>query len=896
MKHLQTRKTFLNGEKVEKIDEVLQNDIAWGDSLLGRMINSLIRKGKVEINAKRVDSLLNELRGELDKILSKTAFKDPESISIVVRGIINGLYLAVKNNEPVDKITNLTNNIITDLEKGKYEIADDYKKELIDKLNKFKESLKEETTTEEGEGEKGEDVTSTEGSVSYPDIYNKSLTKYTNKINISLSSTDVIDKILKGEWNFVNGIQGQNFKVFASSLVKMLTNPKFTEFCQKTNQSKLLQALSKVKGQGSKKEEQPVESGVKSVAEPKKADLVAKVESIDFDDLFYCINEMEHLSICINEEATTDDVFKSLIINHKKDITNALNLFVKRDIEASKKDPKFVKKNKEKFGANWETKILNSAKGALKRDIYGLDKIAKGGENKEILKKNQLWGIGKATTIPLNVSKGDTIIKIAYALDKVQRENPKAGPNEYQNLIRKTIDALGNNPVSVDNSIKQKADMIYGVNKSIFEKSEEQTSESIARYFDFIKMNEAEDTTDTTKNLEQDVTGAIKETEESKLLGKFKSTFAPKDYSLDTEEIKKGEVAAKKGIEDNQNVSHDSILNIIDLFGRAYRLTTTNMIPSGRKGGKVSNKTFNEYEHLSGGGGTPDNPGTGPWRNIKVFDKWSSGVRKILGDMRYRKLFSDGSSVNGVKNGGKYLINFMNKMINDKTFCTNGAAQSDFINQYFNIKKEEDPGKGFYNKPGLYTDGERTKPEKIEKEKEAKEIKLKKSNGISAKGLRENKHMMFVIKCKNADDKEVYWSLYTIGAYDSEKEKKFFARGNRDSLDIINRYIGKGYKLGKSEDIKMSKSDPEYYAIRLKNYAEDIIPGKKIELSYVKLNEPDDKDLASKVNTATYDILSVHLLYDENDKVFVVKDTDQLKDLRSKKDGLFSPDKYVNVL
>src|SRR5574343_193979 len=333
------------------------------------MINSLIRKGKVEINAKRIDSLLNELRGELDKILSKTAFKDPESISIVVRGIINGLYLAVKNNEPVDKIANLTNSIITDLEKGKYEIVNDYKKELIEKLNKFKESLKEETQTEEGEkkgDEKGEEITSTEGSISYPDIYNKSLIKYTNKINISLSSTDVIDKILKGEWNFVNNIQGQNFKVFASSLVKMLTNPKFTEFCQKTKQNKLLQALSKVKGQVSKKEEQPVESVDKSVVEPKKADLVAKVESIDFDDLFYCINEMEHLSICINEEATTDDVFKSLITNHKKDITNALNLFVKKDIEMSKKDPKFIKKNKEKFGINWETKILNSAKGALK--------------------------------------------------------------------------------------------------------------------------------------------------------------------------------------------------------------------------------------------------------------------------------------------------------------------------------------------------------------------------------------------------------------------------------------------------------------------------------------------------------------------------------------------------
>jgi hypothetical protein len=921
MKYLQPRNLFLNKD-YNKINEILENDIAWGDSLLGRMINSLIRKGKIEVNAKRIDSLLVDLRGEFDKILAKASFKEPNSIAIVVKGILNGLYKAVENDEPIDQISNLVDSISSDIEKNKYDLSDDYKKDIIEKLNKFKEivsTYKKEDTAEENkeEGKSKEDSEVSKGDISYPDVYNKSLTKYANKINISISNKDLIDKILRGDWSFVNNIQGSNFKLFATALVKMLTDNSLMEFMKKTNQTKLLQALSKVGGSPTEKSETTAE---KTEAPKKKYSELTKQTKhttagekqntevghktndsleIDFDSLFEAIETMEHICICINEEADlNDDIFKSLIQNHKKDITNVLNLYIKRDIEASKKDPNFVKKNKEKFGDNWESKVKNSAKGLLKKNLYGLGSVSKGSEDKEIAKKNQIWGIGKAATAPFNVIKGDTIIKVAFALDKVQRENPKAGINDYPNLLRKTIDEI-NNPIEVDSSIKQRADMIYGINKSLFEKETEEKKESVFNYLDFIKINEAEESQKTAEDTAEDVkhdTAESKDNANDKLIDKFKSLFAPKDYSIDTEERKKAEAEVKKGIESDQTLTHDSILKIVDLFGKAYRLTTTNTIPSGRKGGKVSNVTFNEYEHLGGSGGTQENPGFGPWRNIKVFDKWASGVRDILGNMRYRKLFSEGTTVNGVKNGGKHLADFINKMVNDKEFCSKGSAQSDFINKYFGIKKEEDPGRSYYDKPGIYTDGKKPRAEKIDKDKEAKEIKFKKVAGISAKTLRESKHMLFAVKVKNPDNKELYWSFYTIGDYNSDKEKKFFVRANRSSLDIINRYIGKEYKLGKYDDIKSSAADPDYYVARVKNYVDGILPGKKMELSYVKINEQNDKDLKDKVVTSTYEVLSVHVVYDTTDNIFVVKDTDELKEVRSKKDGLFIKEKYIEIL
>ena len=69
-----------------------------------------------------------------------------------------------------------------------------------------------------------------------------------------------------------------------------------------------------------------------------------------------------------------------------------------------------------------------------------------------------------------------------------------------------------------------------------------------------------------------------------------------------------------------------------------------------------------------------------------------------------------------------------------------------------------------------------------------------------------------------------------------------------------------------------------------------------MELSYVKINEQNDKDLKDKVVTSTYEVLSVHVVYDTTDNIFVVKDTDELKEVRSKKDGLFIKEKYIEIL
>jgi len=140
----------------------------------------------------------------------------------------------------------------------------------------------------------------------------------------------------------------------------------------------------------------------------------------------------------------------------------------------------------------------------------------------------------------------------------------------------------------------------------------------------------------------------------------------------------------------------DHIIEIVRLFKRAYRLHTTSVIPSGRTGGKVSNRVFREYENLgSNSGGSPEQPGPGPWRNVKLYDQWENAVMDILADNRYKTTIfsdecefhfeSDGSTVKSGKKSGKILLNFITKLLADSKMYTGSGALPTFLKEYFGL-------------------------------------------------------------------------------------------------------------------------------------------------------------------------------------------------------------------
>ena len=185
----------------------------------------------------------------------------------------------------------------------------------------------------------------------------------------------------------------------------------------------------------------------------------------------------------------------------------------------------------------------------------------------------------------------------------------------------------------------------------------------------------------------------------------------------------------------------DSIIEIVRLFQRAWRLHTTPIIPSGRTGGKVSPSVFMEYEYLgSSSPGDPEKPGPGPWRNIELFDNWNNAVTDILSDTKFTTtIFSDDAkfdwkyeegditkkaviskkllksstydsyNFNSNSNNykvfeaedkdekedvpkplGKILLRFINKLLNDGEFYRGsrdggGGALQQFLDEYFSL-------------------------------------------------------------------------------------------------------------------------------------------------------------------------------------------------------------------
>ena len=75
MKRILTREQYLdtirsqnysNFTGIPKTNEAFANDVNWGDSWVGRLINSIARKVKVKFNLKRIDSLSKRLKDLFD--------------------------------------------------------------------------------------------------------------------------------------------------------------------------------------------------------------------------------------------------------------------------------------------------------------------------------------------------------------------------------------------------------------------------------------------------------------------------------------------------------------------------------------------------------------------------------------------------------------------------------------------------------------------------------------------------------------------------------------------------------------------------------------------------------------------------------------------------------------
>jgi hypothetical protein len=324
------------------------------------------------------------------------------------------------------------------------------------------------------------------------------------------------------------------------------------------------------------------------------------------------------------------------------------------------------------------------------------------------------------------------------------------------------------------------------LNTEFTEKSNESR---LFKYTDFISINE--------KKTQQEIAEEIK-------------NYYDENVSYDKWKVTKEEV---KSVDDQiknskpSAVSYDRIIRIVKLFNKAHKIHTTDVIPSGRRSGKVSNRVFREYEFV-GDGSAPGRPvpeggvepGIGPYRNKKVFNKFEEAILSIIEDKEFRDFFSEDVTITN-KDGkktekpgdGKILLKFMNDLLDGNKLYKSGA-QSKFFQEYFGFNvKETDFGrpKNDNNKDNKDEKKNQDNLESLKFKKISEEIEAKAGRVYA---LDRGKHFLYLLILEISNDK-VYFKY-------------------SEDFTKIDQYIKNKVEKGDIREIKRDNSFLRYAIIR----------------------------------------------------------------------------------
>lgn len=373
--------------------------------------------------------------------------------------------------------------------------------------------------------------------------------------------------------------------------------------------------------------------------------------------------------------------------------------------------------------------------------------------------------------------------------------------------------------------------------KTTVEKTEEKR---VFRYSDFMSINE--------KKTQQEISEEIK--------NYYDENISYEKWKVTKEEVQE----VDREIENSKpaGVSYDRIIRIVKLFNKAHKIHTTDVIPSGRRSGKVSNRVFREYEYV-GGGNNPGRPvadggvepGTGPYRNKKVFNKFEEAILSIIEDKDFRDFFSEDVKVTNLdgkkmqKSGdGKILMKFMNDLLDGNKLYKSGA-QSKFFAEYFGFKVDDKDfgGKEIGKKKSDGVD-ENTKLSnlKFDRVSEIKNI----TNSVNVLSI-DKTFVYFVII--DSDDSKVYIKYSAnFGKIDKYIDNKI----DRGDISSVSNEGDIFYASIEKDDFPISKDDVDFKAIK----ALDIIE-----------NSQSNKTTKSKFQTNR----GIYALRDEEKKRFKVK-------------------------
>ena len=903
MKYLKIREDFLNKQKFSNYNPSnedsgpLANEIPWGDTLLGRLINSVIRKVQIGVDLVRMDAVIERLNEQFNILLTQGTIngsKKSDEINLqvdkaLISSILGIFRKTIEDTDDIKEVKKAGNACIQDLQnlslsKG----SQDLRNELVEKIKEFLSSLK-----EEGES-KGEEKTESKdksqlmltnlghllnilNTLTKPseekkkETFDRSNVKEKSFYLANYGSKNHIVYVQKIEGDkvtvvpFLNGKRQNPIQIELKSIFKSVRYEVTPSKDGKTDSIKL------------NKEDTKIASPMEVVLAMPKGAIASKgvVESILFE----------------SEETNIDPA--------KEKLKKSAELLVKNDKGLSI-NPAFIQEliNSYKTSPNDKGKdgVLNSPSYIitnLYKEIYSCLKGDRAGT---------IPDIGKLTESIEDLKKDRS--KIAVAGELIARFSKRTAQFEENSLYQKLGD-LGNEVHGFNISLKEIFDsgMELPDYRKEKENKEEPKKESLMRYSNFILLKEADEEvkTETEEKPKTEEKSDKKEPEFRITFNKIFNADYLNKWIMTKEEIDAINKELSSIPKDSTRIiieGIDPILEIVKIFNRAYRLYQVESIPSGRQDGRVSERTKREYEYM-GGEATPHGyqvGGKGPWRNKALFEKWESAVMDIIKDSKYQVLFNQDTVIKvgsadarfnvekgdegyaKKQGGGKTLLTFINALL-DGSKMYKGGAQSAFIKEYFDVEVKDDSlgytlkGKNDNKRNSkVAEDSVKDTGKKKYSFKPVKDVSPEFTKSFYALKAGDKKYYMYLT---GADENYVYVK-YSESFFPIDKFVSGIADISKGDMDTIQE----------RERRKSDNSKFETYYGRILKKKFPIAPGSEIDLRFLNLQNyelADNKDEVKSETGKLGKIDKVYAVLKEDGKLFILPE-DKAKSVSSKDD------------
>jgi hypothetical protein len=692
MRYLNKREDFLKkkqhiqGVPYETLLEVASNagpfanDVGWNDSLLGRLINHVIRKARIAAKVPRIKSLISQLKDEFEQIVGQAKIYSLSSedqqlvIQIELDVFFKELIYAVENNFKVGILKGLTDGCI----KRVTDMAEfDKKAVLLEELKKFREFLdqfKDDQGSNDDEEDKEDDKDSTDKSTDKSTDTGAAGTGYVTMVKNLKALALILANYTKVNTKVSTSTKtgkpiSTYITVAGDTLVKIQNNPKI-------NPNKLDTVTIRSKNPG-------------------------KLDKYKQDNITMAAGITLVMEATVDTIGTGGSANRGTVVAGEDHLTQAFNK-LKKDIEV------LISTKEKGIGVDYKfindiaTNSNNTSNKELIKNLYNeINRYLVGDKKATIQEKDKLYTEGIEVLNDKN--------KIVVVAEKIARFSKRALQFEKENLYG----GLGDLKVPLQTFVTT----LREINKLPIVTAKK---ESLFDYYSFLEAKNILDNqgggqaAPSGDDNKPTTTGTASQTQgkddnkdnvddvSAKILEFFNKTcIEVRAYTVSDEERKSIQTKIDQvKTEDGKKIEMtiDPIIAIMNLFIKAYKIYTVKTIT--KRTEAVDTNTLSEYTSFGQSG--EDGGKTGPYRNNKLFDMWEEAVNNIRKDRKYQAIFTDNANLRLPKvtdpdpanpedwtikpKAGASFRKFINDVLDGDTLYKNASttgAVATFIEKYF---------------------------------------------------------------------------------------------------------------------------------------------------------------------------------------------------------------------